>query len=301
MFIYGFFIFIKGMNQQFKTRIAPTPSGFLHIGNGVNFLITSYIAKIFGCSILLRIDDIDAQRCKDEYLQDIFNVIEWLEIPIDEGPSDIRDFKLNWSQHLRLNNYKKLFNELKTKSCEIIPCACSRKMKLENTCRCYEKQVEKPYNMVFHTLSSKEVVLQDHFNGKSAFDLKNNNGIVLSDKFEMPSYQICSLSDDIYFGISHIVRGIDLLPSSFLQLYLSQLVSNSLFEQCRFYHHSLLLNKNEIKLSKSAGDASLKHMIEKGFTRKALIKKIPEMLNLKDVKYCEDQALIDAIRLKVVK
>jgi glutamyl-tRNA synthetase len=60
-----------------KTRIAPTPSGFLHLGNILSFAITAGLARDIGASILLRIDDLDRSRMRLEYLQDIFNTLDF--------------------------------------------------------------------------------------------------------------------------------------------------------------------------------------------------------------------------------
>src|SRR5580698_8544901 len=69
-----------------KTRIAPTPSGFLHLGNVLSFALTAGLARRSGASILLRIDDLDRERVSREYVEDIFDALNFLGIPWDEGP-----------------------------------------------------------------------------------------------------------------------------------------------------------------------------------------------------------------------
>ena len=66
------------MSGQFATRIAPTPSGYLHVGNALNFILTWWIAKHYDAKLFLRIDDADHTRCRDEFLDDIFEGLEWL-------------------------------------------------------------------------------------------------------------------------------------------------------------------------------------------------------------------------------
>ncbi len=85
-----------------KTRIAPTPSGFLHLGNVLSFSITAALAKKHSAKILLRIDDLDRARANDQYLQDIFDTLNFLEIPWDEGPRNVNEFKNAYSQAHRM-------------------------------------------------------------------------------------------------------------------------------------------------------------------------------------------------------
>ena len=68
------------------TRYAPTPSGFCHQGNLVNFATTAALAEIVGAQIVLRIDDDDAQRMRQAYVNDIFDSLRWLDLPWSVGP-----------------------------------------------------------------------------------------------------------------------------------------------------------------------------------------------------------------------
>ena len=74
-----------------RTRIAPTPSGFLHLGNVVAFVKTVELGKRSGAKVLLRIDDMDRERVEKEYVQDIFDTLEFLELPWDEGPRNVEE------------------------------------------------------------------------------------------------------------------------------------------------------------------------------------------------------------------
>ena len=101
------------MKSNLKTRIAPTPSGLLHEGNGISFLLTYALARAYEGQILLRIDDLDAERMRLAYLDDIFRTLDWLGIEWDEGPSSVADFQQNWSQHHRLDLYQNALDTLK--------------------------------------------------------------------------------------------------------------------------------------------------------------------------------------------
>ena len=85
---------IKKKHEKIKlhSRIAPTPSGFLHLGNALNFIFTWLVVRKNQGKLHLRIDDIDALRFRPEYLQDIFYALEWLGLDWDSGPSGPEDF-----------------------------------------------------------------------------------------------------------------------------------------------------------------------------------------------------------------
>jgi glutamyl-tRNA synthetase len=86
-----------------RTRIAPTPSGYLHLGNALSFALTAAIARSTGAKILLRIDDLDQQRVNLAYVQDVFDTLNFLEIPWDEGPRNVIEYHDEWSQMRRMD------------------------------------------------------------------------------------------------------------------------------------------------------------------------------------------------------
>ena len=101
------------------SRIAPTPSGYLHLGNAFNFLFTWLVCKKLNGKLSLRIDDLDQARMRSEYLEDIFRTIDWLGISIDEGPSGPDDHLSNYSQVHRLALYEEAIQGIKT---YLFPC-----------------------------------------------------------------------------------------------------------------------------------------------------------------------------------
>lgn len=127
-----------------RTRIAPTPSGFLHAGNAWSFLLAWLCARSRGGSVALRIDDLDGDRFRPEYLEDIFASLEWLGLDWDGGPRDARAFQANFSQRHRLTAYRAALETLRADAVHevnegtqgpipgvagavrIYPCACSR-------------------------------------------------------------------------------------------------------------------------------------------------------------------------------
>lgn len=121
-----------------KTRIAPTPSGYLHLGNVLSFAITATLAHRHGAKILLRIDDLDRERAGKLYIQDIFDTLDFLQIPYDEGPLDAQDFEVNYSQLHRMDQYQLALDKLRDDGL-VYACTCSRKQ--INNCECYAKHI----------------------------------------------------------------------------------------------------------------------------------------------------------------
>ena len=94
------------------TRIAPTPSGYLHVGNAVNFVLTHWLARVQRGRLLLRIDDFDTDRARHAYLEDVFRTLDWLAIDIDDGPSGPADFHSSWSMSTRIDQFRRARDRL---------------------------------------------------------------------------------------------------------------------------------------------------------------------------------------------
>jgi glutamyl/glutaminyl-tRNA synthetase len=242
---------------NFRTRIAPTPSGFLHSGNIYSFQLTAQLAAKSGAEILLRIDDLDAARKRPEYVANIFETLHTLGIRWQLGPQTPDDFENNWSQHLRLPLYHATLNQLRQQAGLVYVCTCSRR-ELEaanGTCNCKNK------NLPFDTPDAAwrvavepgtVISFNDLQRGKVEIDLAETAGdFVVRRRDGIPAYQIASLADDMQFGITHIVRGEDLLPSTAVQLFLAEKLGLTSFLQSKFLHHALITDDSGQKLSKS--------------------------------------------------
>ena len=180
-----------------RTRIAPTPSGFLHVGNALNFLLAWKIARAAGGTIMLRIDDLDAERTRPEYLEGIFRSLEWLGIGWDEGPRDPDDHLTNWSQHLRMEGYRKLLDTLRAKGV-LFACDCTRSR--SQTCECAGKEnaFDKPnLSWRLKTSDTQPVTFHDPDDRPITMDLHAvMPAPVLRQRDGSPAYQIASVADD---------------------------------------------------------------------------------------------------------
>ncbi|MCU0388049.1 MAG: glutamate--tRNA ligase family protein, partial [Chitinophagaceae bacterium] len=262
---------------QLKTRIAPTPSGYLHLGNIYSFVLTWLIARYHKGKVLLRIDDLDAERVRREYLEDIFSVLDFIGLEPDEGPSGPEDFLKNYAQHYRLAQYNQLIEMLQNTG-KIYPCICSRKQiaaqspsgVYPGTCRNKLFNPElKNTNLRINLAGTGIIEVPDHYSGqKREIDLSNRMGdFVVRRKDGLPSYQIASLADDLYYKINFVVRGEDLLPSTAAQIHLSNLLELRPFQQIGWHHHPLIVDEQNEKLSKSAGSQSESLLNSSGFSK----------------------------------
>lgn len=266
-----------------RTRIAPTPSGFLHLGNVLSFSITATLARKTGAKILLRIDDMDQTRADARYVQDVFDTLNFLGIPWDEGPANTEDFERNYSQIHRLNLYNQALEKLYTKGL-IYGCGCSRKQLATRNCPCAGKHM--PFDTLdvswrLKTDTQTVLNIQDYKSGVTQAVLPPEmENFVVKRRDGLPAYQLTSVIDDLHFGIDFIVRGQDLWASTVAQTYLASVLNEKQFASIIFYHHPLLMESTGKKLSKSAGATSVKHMCEQGKTAGEIFEIIGSMLGL---------------------
>jgi len=265
------------MNKPVVARLAPTPSGYLHTGNAYNFLINWLTARSSGGLVFLRIDDLDAARVRNEYIEDIFRTLEWLGIDWDIGPNNVQDFKKNWSQTLRISEYENTLSQLAEKQL-LFGCACSRKI-LGNAevypGNCLDKSIPlnaKEIAWRIHIQENTIISIHDEALNRVDFDIHQVIGsAVVRRRDGVPAYHIASLTDDINFGINYIARGLDLLPSTGLQMFIAQQLNYESFVSSQFLHHALVSNNDGAKLSKSSNHTSLKYMRENGMKASALL------------------------------
>lgn len=270
-----------------RTRIAPTPSGFLHLGNLYSFVYTYLLAKQEDLEIMLRIDDMDQDRMHMEYLDDIFRSLDSLGLDYQIGPSGPSDLVENWSQLKRRNEYDSLLERLKYNEA-LYPCRCSRK-ELANQNQsehfaknCWSKQEPFARNgQKWRIKYQGEKVSILNWQGASQESQLAEEvwGFAVRKKNGDPAYQLCSYSDDLHFGISHIVRGEDLKPSSFAQAYLAKVLQNESFRKKRFLHHSLVKYEGE-KLSKSQSAPAAKYYLGGRINRERVLSFIAGELDL---------------------
>ena len=244
------------------TRIAPTPSGFLHLGNIFSFAITAGMARRSSAEILLRVDDLDRGRVQREYMEDIFDTLRFMEIPWDRGPRGFDEFEREYSQVHRLSMYRGALERLREAGV-VFACDCSRAQVLRasrdggyaGTCR--ERGLSLDADGVSWRLRTEDVA------GDLPVEMRD---FVVRKKDGFPAYQLSSVVDDLHYGVDLIVRGQDLRASTRAQLYLSYALDAGAFRDITFYHHRLLVTGAGEKLSKSAGATSIRFLRQQGLS-----------------------------------
>jgi len=286
-------IFTDSMNELpafKKTRIAPTPSGFLHLGNILSFVLTTALARRTGAKILLRIDDLDRDRVNRNYVQDIFDTLHFLDIPWDEGPRDFAAYEKEYSQLHRMEMYRHALEQLEETG-HVFACTCPRSRSIHDnsddvytgTCR----QNQTPLNAGnarwrLHTTDERKLAIKTLAGSLVKATLpKEMQDFIVRRKDHFPTYQLASVLDDLYYGIDLIVRGDDLWHSTLAQHYLSFSLKQDHFRDITFYHHSLLTDSKDRKLSKSAGDTSIHYLRQQGWKPADIYSRIADMLGKK--------------------
>ena len=256
-----------------RTRIAPTPSGFLHLGNIMSFAITAALARKAHAKILLRIDDLDRERVEPAYVQDIFDSLRYMQITWDEGPRNALEFETSYSQLHRMDMYRNALWQLEQGG-QVFACTCSRADVFRKspdgiyfgTCRHKHIPLDTPNaSWRLHTSPDKELVVKTwEGNIIKAILPPAMQYFVVRKKDGVPAYQLSSLMDDLHFGVDLIVRGQDLWPSTLAQLFLASVLNRDAFADNVFHHHPLLEASPGVKLSKSAGDTSIQYLRKQG-------------------------------------
>jgi len=287
------------MAVKVKTRIAPTPSGFLHIGNIFSFILTWLYAKKNNGTLLLRIDDLDKARVRKEYIDDIFRTLDWLNIDYDEGPSGTEDFLKNYSQHTRLDLYNDYLKRLKEDGFLFV-CKCSRTQVKANSKdgqyagTCLHQSISSFTNIAWRLLHAQDflVSFKDVLHGKVTCDLwQQMRYPVLKRKDGLPAYQIASLADDCQYDINTLVRGNDLINSTAVQIHLAKLLKLNNFEESTFLHHPILLDIDKRhKLSKSQEAPAVHLWRNKPDGKTVLLRKIARLLYIDpdNIEHTED-------------
>lgn len=269
------------MPYRLHTRLAPTPSGRLHLGNAWSFVLTWLAARSAGGRVHLRIDDMDVARSLPAHVEDIFAALEWLGLDWDSGPRDTADFHGTHSQRLRLDRYRAALNPLREGG-RVYACTCSRTQIRQSgnggtvypgTCRGRGAgDPGRAHNLRF-LLAADSARARDA--GGGAFTLHPGRDIgdfVLIRKNGDPGYQLTSLIDDEDTGVNFVVRGLDLMPSTGAQIALAEALGMRTFTRARFWHHPLVLDDAGGKLSKSLGAESLASLRERFATPEPLFR-----------------------------
>ena len=244
-----------GHGRPVKGRFAPSPTGRMHLGNVFSALLSWLSAKAAGGTWLLRIEDIDPQRSRQDYADLIMDDLRWLGLTWDEGP---------YYQSRRGDIYSQCLERLTAKGLTY-PCYCTRadilatqaphesdgRVVYKGTCRNLppgSRTGPAATRMMVPPEGEATVTFTDGHYGPRSVDLATQCGdFIVRRKDGAWAYQLAVVADDALMGVTEVVRGRDLLLSSPQQIYLARELG---FTPPRFTHLPLLCNTSGQRLSK---------------------------------------------------
>ncbi len=274
-----------------RTRLAPSPTGALHLGNARTFLVNWALARQQGWEIVLRIEDLDGPRIKVGAAEQAIEVLDWLGLNWDEGPC---------YQRKDLVPYQTALNQLAGQG-EIYPCRCTRsqieaaslsaphagehEQRYPGTCRPRDSEVVVPPTLIEDDVAWRIGVeagvthFVDAFAGPQQHDVQNTVGdFLVRTKAGLPSYQLAVVVDDARQGIDQVVRGDDLLRSTARQIFLYERLG--LGPLPTYTHLPLVLGEDGRRLAKRHGDTRLSYYREQGVSAERVLGLLGEWCGL---------------------
>lgn len=281
--------------QPYRGRLAPSPTGYLHLGHARTFWIAQERARAHGGDLILRNDDLDRARCKAEYVAAMYDDLKWFGFGWVEGP-DLGGASAPYSQSERTPIYRSALEQLRATEF-IYPCTCSRKdiaaavraphaedddePLYPGTCRNKfpsnaNSQPQARVSWRFRVPDGETIAFIDGNLGPQSFVCGKDFGdFVVWRPDDVPAYQLACVVDDAAMEITEVVRGADLLKSTVRQLLLYRALK---LHAPRFYHCALLTDDTGQRLAKRNDALSLRTLRQLGETPENLRKAWPDRL-----------------------
>lgn len=277
------------INNEVRVRYAPSPTGYIHIGNLRTALYNYLYARHTGGKFILRIEDTDQARKVEGAVENLINTMKWAGLDYDEGPEKGGEYG-PYYQSERLDIYKTHIDILLQKK-KAYYCFCTadrlaalreeqQKQKLNQTK--YDKHclhlsddeinanIAKgmPFVVRLNVDPSSTIRFKDDVRGNVEFsgDVVDDQVLIKSDNY--PTYHLANVIDDHLMKVTHVIRGEEWLPSTPKHVLLYEAFG---WEVPVFAHLPLLLNTDRSKLSKRQGDVAVEDYRKKGFLSEALI------------------------------
>jgi glutamyl-tRNA synthetase len=252
-----------------RVRFAPAPTGYLHVGGARTALFNWLFARHTGGTFVLRIEDTDAERSREEWVEGIQTTLRWLGLDWDEGP---------YRQSERGEQYRAAADRLLAEG-RAYWCDCTREeidTRTKGNVRpgydgwCRDRGiVSSPETVVrFRTPDVGQTVVNDVVRGEVVFAHETLEDFVVVRSSGVPTFFLANAVDDADMGISHVIRGEDLLPSTPRALLLREALGGG--PPPVYAHLPLLVGADRAKLSKRHGDVALEDYRDKGYLPEAL-------------------------------
>ena len=270
--------------MTYRGRIAPSPTGLLHLGHARTFLVAAERAR--EGTLLLRNDDLDAQRARPEFAAAMLEDLAWLGIAWQEGPmldGGERGSFGPYAQSQRAAWYDAAFQRLRAMGA-VYPCVCSRRdlqaaahaphaededePLYPGTCRSRMATEGEPCSWRFRVPDGEVIAFEDGLQGPQSFVAGRDFGdFAVRRRDGVPSYQLATVVDDDAMGITEVVRGLDLLRSTARQMLLIRALG---LAQPSYAHCALVLDENGARLAKRDAARSLRALREAGWSADAV-------------------------------
>ncbi|MBD5781938.1 tRNA glutamyl-Q(34) synthetase GluQRS [Pelagicoccus sp. NFK12] len=263
---------MKSEFGQYVGRVAPTPTGYMHLGHACTFLEAQRRARAAGGKLLLRIEDLDQARCKAEFVDALEEDLAWAGLRWE--PEVLR-------QSERLSWFREALGRLREAGA-VYPCSCSRKDVAEairaphvegqepvypGTCRerrfVFGTEADAlAINWRFRVPDGEAIAFVDGRMGEQRFVAGEDFGdFLVWRKDGFPSYELAVVADDLAQGVTEVVRGEDLLASTARQLLLYRALGEKAPD---FFHCPLILDTEGRRLAKRAGSLGLRELRARG-------------------------------------
>lgn len=275
------------MSEEIRVRIAPSPSGNLHIGTARTALFNFLFAKKMGGKFILRIEDTDLERSSDEYIKNIFDSLKALGLSWDEGPDAGGPYG-PYSQSERFDIYPKYAQILIEKGyayeCFCTPEELEAEKALSQANKVAPKYSGKCKNLteaqkealraegrkpaIRFSVEAKELIFNDLVKGNLKFDTGLTGDFVIMKSNGTPTYNFAVVVDDMLMKITHILRGEDHISNTPKQILIYEALGA---EVPKFGHLGMILAPDRSKLSKRHGATGVSEFVEKGYLIDALV------------------------------
>ena len=261
------------MEHDVVARLAPSPTGALHLGNIRTFLWAWLSARAQGGRVIMRIEDLDSPRIKAGVTEKMLDDLKWLGFDWDSGPAGC-------IQTERRAYYREIFERLRGLNA-IYPCVCTRgdiaaaqsaphegdaELRYPGTCRerypnADPEHAPDPAWRAWRLKVAPGIVsFTDLLSGEHAIDVEATAGdFIIAKAPDNPAYQLAVVADDIAMGVTEVVRGDDLIPSTARQILLYRLLNAPL---PRYGHVPLVVGPDGKRLAKRHGDARIASLRE---------------------------------------
>ncbi|HEY6447979.1 MAG TPA: glutamate--tRNA ligase family protein [Acidobacteriaceae bacterium] len=279
------------MSSTYRGRIAPSPTGLLHVGHARTFWQAYIRARDAGGALILRNEDLDPQRSRQEFATAMIDDLQWLGIAWQEGP-DVGGPFAPYEQSRRREHYLSVWREL-VRAGFLYPCRCSRKelgqiaqaphenrteVRWEGdegpmypgTCRPAaedpdaQRSADTPVGMNwrFRVTDGDAVEFDDLFFGPQRFVAGEDFGdFPVWRRDDVPAYQLAVVADDIAMEITEVVRGTDLLLSTARQILLYRALGRA---APQWFHCPLVLDERGERLAKRYDALSIRKLRDAG-------------------------------------